>query len=117
MTGDKLTLGHDEALGGVKGSPFKNLRLQGEKLNTALFNAYDKIQNKDLRARVLNSLEGQFKGLSGGDYQKAFIDAIFTTRTTMNTQIKGQIGYKADNLADQMTDAKGLYDQFKWVIK
>jgi hypothetical protein len=74
MTGDKLTLGHDEALGGVKGSPFKNLRLQGEKLNTALFNAYDKIQNKDLRARVLNSLEGQFKGLSGGDYQKAFIE-------------------------------------------
>ena len=74
MTGDKLTVGHDEALGGVKGSPFKSLRLQGEKLNSALFNAYDKIQNKDLRARVLHSLEGQFKGLSGGHYQKAFIE-------------------------------------------
>jgi hypothetical protein len=74
MTGDKLTVGHDEALGGVKGAPFKNLRLQGFKLNTALFNAYDKIQNKDLRARVLHSLEGQFKGLSGDDYQKAFIE-------------------------------------------
>ena len=73
-TGDKLTVGHDEALGGVKGSPFKSLRLQGEKLNSALFNAYDKIQNKDLRKRVLHSLEGQFKGLSGGDYQKAFIE-------------------------------------------
>ena len=73
-TGDKLTVGHDEALGGVKGSPFKSLRLQGEKLNSALFNAYDKIQNKDLRARVLHSLEGQFKGLSGDDYQKAFIE-------------------------------------------
>jgi hypothetical protein len=73
-TGDKLTLGHDEALGGVKGSPFKNLKLQGNKLNTALFAAYDKIQNKDLRKRVLHSLEGQFKGLSGGDYEKAFIE-------------------------------------------
>jgi len=78
MTGDKLTVGHDEALGGVKGSPFKNLRIQGEKLNTALFAAYNKIQNKDLRARVLNSLEGQFKGLSGGDYQRAFIEGKVT---------------------------------------
>jgi len=74
MTGDKLTIGHDEALGGVKGAPFKNLRIQGEKLNTALFNAYDKIQNKDLRRLVLNQLEGQFEGLSGGDYEKAFVE-------------------------------------------
>ena len=74
MTGDKLTIGHDEALGGVKGSPFKNLKLQGEKLNSALFHAYDKIQNKDLRRLILNQLEGQFKGLSGGDYEKAFVE-------------------------------------------
>ena len=57
MTGDKLTIGHDEALGGVKGSPFKNLKLQGEKLNSALFHAYDKIQNKALRKLVVNELE------------------------------------------------------------
>ena len=50
MTGDKLTIGHDEASGGVKGKPFNGLQLQGGKLNTALFNAYDKIQNKQLRA-------------------------------------------------------------------
>jgi hypothetical protein len=74
MTGDRLTIGHDEALGGVKGAPFKNLRIQGAKLNLALFAAYDKIQNKDLRARVVHSLEGQFKGLSEDDYQKAFVE-------------------------------------------
>ena len=32
------------------------------------------------------------------NYQKAFVDAIYTTRTTMNTQIKGQIGYKKDEI-------------------
>jgi len=51
------------------------------------------------------------------NYQKAFVDAIFTTRTTMNTQVKGQIGYRSDNLADKVVDAKNLYDQFKWIIK
>ena len=57
MTGDKLTIGHDEAFGGVKGKPFNGLQLQGGKLNTALFNAYDKIQNKQLRKLILNELQ------------------------------------------------------------
>ena len=51
------------------------------------------------------------------NYQKAFVDAIFTTRTTMNTQVKGQIGYKQDNALDKLNDAKDLYDQYKWIIK
>tara|TARA_B100001123_G_scaffold74689_5_gene84280 strand:+ start:835 stop:2418 length:1584 start_codon:yes stop_codon:yes gene_type:complete len=51
------------------------------------------------------------------NYQRAFVDAIYTTRTTMNTQIKGQIGYKADNFADSVNEAKSLYDEFKWIIK
>ena len=51
------------------------------------------------------------------NYQRAFVDAIYTTRTTMNTQIKGQVGYKADNFADTVSEAKGLYDEFKWIIK
>ena len=51
------------------------------------------------------------------NYQKAFVDAIFTTRTTMNTQIKGQVGYKKDNALDQVNKAKSLYDQYKWIIK
>ena len=109
LTGDKLTVGHDEALGGVKGSPFKSLRIQGGKLNTALFHAYDKIQNKDLRKLILNQLEGQFKGLSGGDYQKAFIEGkiaeakkAITSSDTLYRQAGAQI----------ITDPKGEW--LKW---
>jgi hypothetical protein len=51
------------------------------------------------------------------NYKKAFVDAIITTKTTMNTRISGQTGYKKDNLLDQMTDAHQLYDQYKWIIK
>jgi hypothetical protein len=51
------------------------------------------------------------------NYQKAFVDAIITSKTTMNTQIKGQEGYKRDNIFDKMSEAKDLYDQYKWIIK
>ena len=51
------------------------------------------------------------------DYQKAFASAIITTRTTMNTKIKGQKGYKNDNTLDKITQAKKMYDQYKWIIK
>jgi len=52
------------------------------------------------------------------NYQKAFVDAIITTKTTMNTQIPGQQGYKKDNAFDkQAKDAEKLYEQFKWIIK
>jgi len=51
------------------------------------------------------------------NYQKAFVDAIYTTKTTMNTQIKGQEGYKKDNIFDKMSEAKELYDQHNWIIK
>ncbi len=51
------------------------------------------------------------------DYQKAFANAIITTRTTMNTRIKGQKGYKNDNTLDKITQAKKMYDQYKWIIK
>ena len=52
------------------------------------------------------------------NYQKAFVDAIITTKTTMNTRIVGQQGYKKDNAFDkQMTDAEKLYEQYKWIIK
>ncbi len=35
----------------------------------------------------------------------------------MNTQIKGQQGYKKDNIFDKISEAKNLYDQYKWIIK
>ena len=50
------------------------------------------------------------------NYQKAFVDAIITSKTTLNTQIKGQDGYKRDNIFDKMSEAKELYDQYKWII-
>jgi len=51
------------------------------------------------------------------NYQKAFVEAIYTTKTTMNTQIKGQEGYKKDNIFDKMSEAEKLYEQNKWIIK
>ncbi len=51
------------------------------------------------------------------NYQKAFVNAIYTSKTTMNTQINGQDGYKRDELFDKMTEAEKLYSQYSWIIK
>ena len=51
------------------------------------------------------------------NYQKAFVDAIYTTKTTMNTRIKGQDGYKKDNIFDKMSEADKMYQEYKWIIK
>jgi len=51
------------------------------------------------------------------NYQKAFVDAIITTKTTFNAQVKGQKGYKNDSVLDKMSEAKNLYDEFMWIIK
>ena len=51
------------------------------------------------------------------NYQRAFADAIITSRTTMNTRIKGQIGYKEQDSFDKLNEAKKIYDQFNWIIK
>jgi hypothetical protein len=51
------------------------------------------------------------------NYQKAFVNAIYTSKTTMNTQIKGQDGYKRDELFDKMSEAEKVYEQYKWIIK
>lgn len=51
------------------------------------------------------------------NYKKAFLNAVYKTNTNMNTQIKGQQGYKQDNLFDKMDEAKDLYAQYKWIIK
>jgi hypothetical protein len=51
------------------------------------------------------------------NYQKAFVDAIITTKTTMNTQIKGQQGYKKNEIFDKLSEAEKIYSQHKWIIK
>jgi hypothetical protein len=51
------------------------------------------------------------------NYQKAFLNSIITTRTSMNTQIRGQIGYKKHETFDKMKEFEKLYDQYKWIIK
>ena len=35
----------------------------------------------------------------------------------MNTQIKGQHGYKGENIMDKMSEAEKMYEQYKWIIK
>jgi hypothetical protein len=51
------------------------------------------------------------------NYQRAFVDAIITSKTSFNTKIKGQEGYKKDNFLDKMNEAQKVYEQFKWIIK
>ena len=51
------------------------------------------------------------------NYQKAFLGAIKTTSTSFNTKIRGQEGYKRDNILDKISDAKEMYEQYKWIIK
>ena len=51
------------------------------------------------------------------NYQKAFASSIITSKTTLNTNIKGQIGYKKDNMFDKMQEAEKMYSQYMWIIK
>jgi hypothetical protein len=74
-TGDKLTIGHNDAKGGVGGNPFNNLRIEGGKFNATMFQAYDKIKNPELRKMVINNLQNSFGTLQGDNYEKAFIDS------------------------------------------
>ena len=74
-TGDKLTIGHNDAKGGVAGSPFTDLRLEGAKFNASIFQAYDKVKDPKAREMIINNLQGKFKDLSGPKYEKAFIES------------------------------------------
>jgi hypothetical protein len=47
----------------------------------------------------------------------AFSNAIITSKTTMNTQIKGQHGYRKDSIMQQKTEAQRTYEEFGWIIK
>ena len=51
------------------------------------------------------------------NYQKAFVDSIIVSGRKFETRIKGQEGYKKDNILDKMSEAKSLYSQYKWIIK
>lgn len=51
------------------------------------------------------------------NYQKAFVNAIITTKTTMNTRMSGQVGHRQGSHFDELQEAKELYNQYKWIIK
>ncbi len=51
------------------------------------------------------------------NYQKAFVNAIYTSKTRINTRIKGQDGYKKNEIFDKMSEAEKMYKQYKWIIK
>ena len=51
------------------------------------------------------------------NYHKAFLSSIKTSRTTMDTRIKGQRGYTKDSILEQKSEAQKLYEQYKWIIK
>ena len=74
-TGDKLTVGHDETLGGVAGEPFKNLKLEGGKFNVAMYNAYNSVKEPKAREMIIKNLIGKFPDATKDPvaYEKAFI--------------------------------------------
>lgn len=51
------------------------------------------------------------------NYQKAFVDAIITSRTTFDANIKGQLGYKKDSALDSIIEAENIYNEYMWIIK
>jgi len=74
--GDKLTIAHDDIKGGVTKLPFNNLKVQGGKLNIALYGAYGRVKNKQLRKLIVDDIATKFPsiGLAGEEYEKAFIN-------------------------------------------
>ena len=75
-TGDKLTIGHDDAKGGIAKLPFNNLRIESGKLNLSLYGAYSRVKNKQLRKLIIDNLATQFPSikLKGDAYEQAFIN-------------------------------------------
>ena len=75
-TGDKLTIGHDDAKGGIAKLPFNNLRIESGKLNLSLYGAYSRVKNKQLRKLIVDNLATQFPSikLKGDAYEQAFIN-------------------------------------------
>ena len=59
-------------------------------------------------------LGGNFVDLN---YKQAYLNAIYTSKKTMNTRIEGQKGYKKNDLFDKMSEAEKMYNQYKWIIK
>ena len=74
LSSKPLALGHEEALGGVRGNAFKNIKVMTQDMNLSLFNAYDKIQNKALRKEAIKYITGDLKGLEGKAYIDAFVE-------------------------------------------
>jgi hypothetical protein len=75
-TGDKLTIGHNDAKGGIAKLPFDNLRIESGKLNLSLYGAYSRVKNKQLRKLIVDNLAIQFPSikLKGDAYEQAFIN-------------------------------------------
>ena len=77
------------------------------------------MMDDQFKAIVINQTEDKFTR-EVKNLKKSFFKThslIITTKTTMNTQIKGQDGYKQDNVLDQIAEVKELYEQYKWIIK
>jgi len=74
---DRLTVGHDETLGGVAGEPFKNLRIESGKFNVAMFAAYNNVTDPGARKMIVKNLIGNFPDATNDPdgYEKAFIES------------------------------------------
>ena len=109
-----VALGHNDALGGIKKNPFKNLTLMTRDMNTSLFRAYKHIKNKDLRNQIVSKIFGNLEGKKGQEYLDAFIDNN-VERATNIIQKKETLGKTAYRQA--ATDIVGSKDFLKYSPK
>ncbi len=91
-----VALGHDDARGGIKKNPFKNLTLMTRDMNTSLFRAYKNIKNKDLRKQIVSKIFGNLEGKKGQNYLDAFIDNNVERATNIiqKKETFGKTGYR-----------------------
>jgi len=51
------------------------------------------------------------------EYQKAFLGAITTTKTSLTTKIPGMIGFKMEKESMRMAEAKRQMKEYLWLYK
>ena len=51
------------------------------------------------------------------EYNRAFLDTMLTTKTTINTTIKGMEGYDSKNTFEKTRKEKEMLEQYTWLFK
>ena len=94
---EKLTIGHNDAKGGIAKLPFTNLRIEPGKLNLSLYGAYSRVKNRELRKLIVDNLAIQFPSIKekGDKYEQAFIKEQSNIAKNLNKEKVSLSPYRA----------------------